>query len=155
MNDLNANFLWAARRGYLHEIRHFLDSGVNINVENIFGYTALMIVVKVGDLKTARFLVDRGIDINAQDRDGATALGHTCSNGYLHIAKFLVEKGANVNIRNNCGLTVFFMPTPHYLQVNKYLLSLKGPLSLQHIVLNLIEKEGTPREGLPDILFVR
>ena len=77
--------------------------------------------------------------------------------GNLQKVKEEVEQGVIINIQTEAGYTALIWASRGYgnLDIVKFLNSLKGPLSLQHIILNLIEKENVPINSLPDVLFVR
>ena len=118
--------------------------------------TQLIQYVREGNLQKIKEEVEQGVNINIQDEFGDTALMWASRYGRLNIVKFLISKGANINIQDGAGRTALIWASMvGRLNVVESLNSLKGPASLQHIILNLIEKEGTPHGGLPDVLFRR
>ena len=150
--------IWASKYGSNKKIISLVEKGVDINYkDSIHGETALMMVACRGEIKICRFLIENGININAQNENGTTALGYAVSSYYrVHIVRLLIEKGANINIKNKWGVDVASdARNKKRWHIIEILNSLKGPLSLQHIVLNLIEKEGISHGGLPEALFRR
>ncbi len=54
-------------------LNHVLKSGIDINVSDERGWTALMHAVKNGNLKTAKYLVEAGANTQVRAHDGTTA----------------------------------------------------------------------------------
>ena len=118
--------------------------------------TQLIQYAAEGNLQKVKEEVKQGVNINIQNGYGNTALIWASMNGNLDMVKFLILKGANINIRNGDGDAALIYASRYgRSDVVEFLNSLKGPASLQHIILNLIEKENVSRKGLPDVLFVR
>ena len=133
--------------------RLFTWGNPRTNIHDKHGNTPLMMAIRHGNLNTVKILVEKGdAKINDLDDFGIRPLILASWEGNLDIIKFLITKGADVNVSGKytnifAGITCG--------DVYDFLMTLKGPLSLVHIILNLIEKESVPRKGLPDVLFVR
>ena len=65
-----------------------------INLQDAFGYTALIYAARVGPLEVVRLLVEAGADVNAQDSNGNTALSIALQRDRSEIAEYLRENGA-------------------------------------------------------------
>ena len=74
------NFLEAAENGKtrLNEVINMIDSGVNVNVINGYGYTALMLACVYSNsnssLETIKLLIKSGANVNTKNIGGNTAL---------------------------------------------------------------------------------
>jgi ankyrin repeat protein len=90
-------------------IELFLKAGMNINVRDKDGNTALMLASMVGDPQIVNLLIGKGADINARSAAGYTALMYVSSKGDTAMAKLLIKKGTDVNIRNNDGDTALML----------------------------------------------
>ena len=163
--------VWASYRRCLRTVKKCLEEkDVNINQQDRYGNTALFYASwPAVHLEIFKLLMQKGIGINIQNKDGDTALIWASGKRSFEVVKLLVEAGADINIRDRNGETALMRASGFWnVNVENYLTSLKGPLSLQHIVLNLIEKcncetntsdelcsSHISHKGLPDILFVR
>jgi Ankyrin repeats (3 copies) len=85
-------------------VSDLIDQGVDSNVRNGSGQTALHIAIQKGRIRMARLLLGRGgADINLQDTDGQTAIHLAAEKGNPVAVDFLLGKGADVNVKNNEG----------------------------------------------------
>lgn len=55
------------------KIDFFLDNGVDINHQNMFGTTALMFAVKGQSLEIVKYLIDKGADTSLKKTNGKSA----------------------------------------------------------------------------------
>lgn len=106
-----------------------LKAGINPNLKNRLGYTAIFTASKNGNLKAVRILLEAGAlpdlkcfgetslmnaatpevlklligksSLNAKNKDGMTALNIAVSQEDLEAVKLLVEAGASMNEKNN------------------------------------------------------
>ena len=95
----------AAEKGNLEAVETFIKNGVNVEIKNSNGRTALMLASRGGHTEVVKLLLDAGADIEAKGKDGMTALILASCHGYPEIVKLLLERGANVKIRNIFGYT--------------------------------------------------
>ncbi|KAJ7288474.1 ankyrin repeat-containing domain protein [Mycena rebaudengoi] len=84
----------ASFRGHLDIIQIFIESGVDVNMEES-GKSALQVASASGQESAARLLIDNGAEINALGFYG-TALLEAIDNGHEPIARLLIENGADV-----------------------------------------------------------
>src|SRR5687767_8478753 len=73
INDPDA-VVTAAFEGELDVVRSLVLGGINPNVANEHGDTAVMLASENGYDAIVEFLLDHGAEINAKDKDGDTAL---------------------------------------------------------------------------------
>ena len=105
INTVNTDdFVTAAGFGEKDIIEQMLAKGVDINTRNIFGQTALMVLLtRNPDLNVVKFLIEKGADINATDQRTEVGerdvLDYVIQSGtpqQLEIAIYLIDKGAKV-----------------------------------------------------------
>ena len=90
----DAPLLYAAAVGSLEAMKLLLDKGADVNAQNAFGTTALMIAA--GDIAKVRLLVERGANVNLASKQGRTPLFIAAmSDGSADIVRMLVAKGAD------------------------------------------------------------
>jgi ankyrin repeat protein len=102
----------AAASGVPEIVEAILAAGVDTNVRDKEGHTALWYVADAGTYRDKERHADRagvvqllahaGSDLNAQDEKGDTLLHKTYQ---VDIARSLIESGANVHVRNKDGET--------------------------------------------------
>lgn len=140
----------------------------DINMPDIKGFSPLHQAAMEESLDVIRRLLELGAKINKQNIQGNTPLILAARYGKLENAKFLIQKGAKIHIKNKGGSTAFKMSLSRLqidvdysvretgmIHIAQYIFSLRGPLSLVHIVLNKIEEEDLDKRGLPQVLFQR
>ena len=102
----NALILAARQAGNSRTVKFLLDQGVDPNVMNLFGATALMSAAAAADLDSVRLLLDRGADVNLRPDPGTkeffwgglrTPLMWAAFQGDEGLLKLLLERGATVN----------------------------------------------------------
>jgi len=84
----------AAWLGKVEEVKTLLDHGADINFQDKFGDTALMIVSSKGNTEMVKILLDHGADVNLQDKFGDTALKHASRKGHNRVMELLKAAGA-------------------------------------------------------------
>lgn len=99
----NIRLLEAACRNDVEEVHRFLQSGLNPNLYNEDGLTALhqCCIDDYGDI--VELLLEAGADVNACDSELWTPLHAAATCGHLHLVKLLIEKGANLLAVNSDG----------------------------------------------------
>lgn len=96
-------FLQSASENKADVVTYFLDAGMNPNVKDTAGWTALMMAADKGHSAVLQALIDGGADLEAKDREGNTALTCAATEGRVDAAKTLIAAGANVNTENVSG----------------------------------------------------
>jgi|GEM_PF-1323640 len=94
-------FLNAAKNGNLTTVQELIGNGLDINVTDQYGQTALMIAVENDRNKIAKYLIIKGCNVNkittAYAVDFSALMVASWKNN-LQIAKFLLKNKADVNI---------------------------------------------------------
>ena len=78
----------------------------NVNVRNIHGESALMLVCLKGDIQLAKMLIKRDADIN---HPGWTALHYAATGGHTAIIQLLLEESAYIDAESPNGTTPLMM----------------------------------------------
>lgn len=103
-----ANCNWTSGWGWeataepreIQAIEFLMKNGIDVNVKNSQGTTALMIATKAKNLNLMKYLVSKGVDVNAKDNNGKTALDMAMdlkqegSSSIYPIIEFLLDNGA-------------------------------------------------------------
>ena len=83
----------------------FLTGGMNPDVRDATGRTALVNAAARGSDSISKKLLRKGADVNARDNSGSTALMESARSGHEQTTKVLLESGADVNLTDNNGQT--------------------------------------------------
>jgi hypothetical protein len=90
----------AAYYGYVEFMRILLANGLDINITDDTGLTALHGAVVCSRMKSTRFLIEHGANINALDAHNYTPIMY-CGNREIY--KYLLDNGADVHIVQQRG----------------------------------------------------
>ena len=85
--------------------RKLIDSGVNVNIKNKSGVTALHVAAKINEVDKVKILLEKGTKVNIKDRVKNTPLLYACSQGSYETAEVLIENGAELHAVNKNGST--------------------------------------------------
>jgi ankyrin repeat protein len=88
----------------------FLDAGIDPNVPDQYGNTALIMATIQGYEDIVDLLLDHGADIKSRDKKfQATPLIWAALKGQTAVAKLLIDKGADLNAKENRnGMTALY-----------------------------------------------
>ncbi|RYO85912.1 hypothetical protein DL766_003956 [Monosporascus sp. MC13-8B] len=82
-----------------------LDKGADIEAEDEYGRTPLLLAILFKYEAVVRLLLDEGADIEAKKKFGQTPLSTAILNGYKTIVELLLNKGADIEAKNESGQT--------------------------------------------------
>ena len=91
-------------------VKHLIQSGMcNINAQNIYGYTVLIVAAVRGETEVIMHILQKDRNsINVQFVVGEmTALMVACMFSKGEIVELLIRSGANVYLNNKCTKTAF------------------------------------------------
>ena len=97
----------AVYHGELAEIKRLLAGGINPNLTDNFGWTALISAALKGQTEAVKALLKNGAKPNLEDNNGRTALMWAASTGQAETAKILLDNGANPDIKDKEGKTAW------------------------------------------------
>ena len=118
--DRNAFFVHFARTGDVAAVERELAAGIDINVRDNLGQTALIAAVSHSLLPVVNVLLQHHADANAADNSGWAPLHYAAYFGAgSEVMDALVAGGADVNLRNDRGITPLYFATAaaHDVQV--------------------------------------
>jgi glutaminase len=93
LNDM-IRLCWAASQGDLDEVRALIASGVDPNIGDYDGRTALHLAASEGHREVVAYLLNQGADPSPVDRWGGTPAADAKRGGHKDIADSL-ERGSN------------------------------------------------------------
>jgi ankyrin repeat protein len=129
-----------------------VQKGVNLDVRDNDGNTALMIAFEAGNDKASKLLIDAGANLDIRDNTGKTALMLAAEKGEFDVVDALIVAGANLNIRDNAGKTALM------LAAAKGLVDLVRILIVAKANLNIRDNDGktalmlAAEEGRADVV---
>ncbi len=99
--------MWAIFKGHNNIVKALLKYGADVNVNDRFGATALILttVPTYSDLAVIKSLIEHGAHIDAQNNNGSTALIFATKINKTDIVEELLKHEAHVNIQDKCGWT--------------------------------------------------
>lgn len=96
----------SAYKGDIETMNLLIDAGVDVNIPNINGITALMVAASRGRLDIMAMLLRAGANIHQEDSMGGnTALCYAAKFGNIKSLRFLLEAGADINYHSNIGVS--------------------------------------------------
>ena len=93
----------AIEKNDLLKVKELINTGVDINSVDSYGYSALHVASSKGLNDIAFFLVDNNIDVNMPDKNGQTILHYVAEYNQLKLAKAVLDNGANLSIADIHG----------------------------------------------------
>ncbi len=91
------NFLEAAKKGNVTQLKEYISAGMNPNTIDKGGMTTLMYAAEEGHADAIQTLLNGGADVH-RELGGATALVYAVWSGDPHSVQTLLKAGSNVHI---------------------------------------------------------
>jgi hypothetical protein len=106
-NDLDTVFS-LARNGRRRQVEDMLDKGFNVNSEDEFGNTLLIVGAQQVNMALCEMLLKRGAAINRQNMQGNSALHYAMAyDPSGDVGEYLIAQGADDTLENKWGLSVY------------------------------------------------
>ncbi len=109
----------AAEFGLGWRIKHLVDKGVDVNVKDNYGNTALSEAADRGYLWIVRLLADHGAYLDVKNYAGDVPLVMAARKGRLKIMKILVGNGAYINAKGDKNRTALSTVADMNLKMNR------------------------------------
>ena len=125
-------FFTAAERGDVNKITSLLEAGIDPNLQDEMGRTALYLASEEGHLEIVKLLLRKGAGVNIIGPGGFRALDEASLSGHLEVVKLLIENGAKETRKAEHIYTPLYFPTLYMsterrgtsgLEVVRYLLN--------------------------------
>ena len=106
-------------------IKKLLVAGANVNYQDDYGWTALMVASENGHIDIVRLLLEKGANVNYQSAiDNFTALMLASKKNHIDIVRLLLAYGANVNHQDEVGWTALIWASGNnHIDIVKLLLA--------------------------------
>lgn len=98
-------FLQAVDAGELESVRLYLEGGMETDLADATGNTALIRAAARGHYPVAEYLLEMGADPDGANSEGRTALIAAADAASPEIMRLLIEKGANITAKDDEGWT--------------------------------------------------
>lgn len=99
----------AAQHGDTARVRSLIDQGVDADITDQYGRTALMVAAQAGHSETVRLLLRLGANVDARNELRSTSLMLATLSGKADVAALLIDNGADVNAQALNGLTALML----------------------------------------------
>jgi len=105
----------ASYEGNIEVVKQHLATGMDVNIKDDDGFTALYFAAQEGQKEITELLIEKGADVNVKlesqkakelGMGGATPLRGAVANYHKETAELLIVKGADVNVKEDLGLTL-------------------------------------------------
>ena len=169
----NDELILAIDSGDEEKVTRLLEQpGIDVNVRNIDGETALIRAVENGNIDISKMLVEAGADVNVRNNDGNTALILASRTGKEAIVEMLLTDnsywdddgiyrivmvwGTDVNARNNDGETALIRAVENgNIDISKMLLDAGADVNVRNNDGNtaLILASRTGKEAIVEMLL--
>jgi ankyrin repeat protein len=87
----------AIKKGDVVQIRHELESGLDADLTNQYGWTLLMLAALEGNTAVGRELIRHGARLERRNNFGATALSLATETGHPGFVELLLQSGATLD----------------------------------------------------------
>lgn len=122
-------FFEEIKKGNKKTVKELIDSGIDINAKDKYGYTPLMIATENNKSEVVELLLKKGAELNVKNDDGETALMIAAYNNSIKAGKVLIKYGANFELKDSFGRTAYDIAHEMYKNANDYFL--KEKLSIE------------------------
>ena len=95
-NQFTPLFL-ASTRGHTEIVKMLLQSGAEVNCQEVWGFTPLHGASKSGHFEVAKLLIENGANVSSLTKEKWTPLHLATNNGHVEVAELLLQNGANAN----------------------------------------------------------
>ncbi|CAI8050722.1 Putative ankyrin repeat protein MM_0045, partial [Geodia barretti] len=98
-----------SQRGDFERVMSLITAGVNVNVFDRDGDSALMWAARKGRTEVVSLLLEAGANTNLQNKIGFSPLMFAARKGGTEVVSLLLEAGANTNLQNKSGYSALMM----------------------------------------------
>lgn len=117
---LSSELIEATSTGNLKKVKELIDYGVDVNVQNEIGETALIIATYQDRRDIVKCLIEAGTDVNIKNKGGYTSLMQASYHNNITILKQLIDAGADVNSKNDDGRSALYFAISENFKRDNY-----------------------------------
>ena len=96
---------YASYRNHVDLLQAFLEYGINVDVKDRNGFTALIYACGNGHKEIVRLLLNYNTNPDLRNKHGWTALMSASYQGHKEIVQLLLDHNADIDLKNNNGKT--------------------------------------------------
>jgi len=96
-------------QGDTEALKALVDAGMDVNLQNRYGWTPLHIAIRRNHRDMVEYLLDNGADIDRADAVGWTPLMESIMDNMPELCALLVKRGADKSIANQRGATAMML----------------------------------------------
>ncbi|KOP83967.1 ankyrin [Bacillus sp. FJAT-21945] len=123
----------SAEKGDIENVLKLLDKGVDINLTDNSGRTAVMAATYNNQTEMVRTLIEKGADINIRDKNLNNVLLYAGAEGIIEVVKLAIEAEADTSLTNRFGGTALIPASERgHVEVVKELLT-NSDIDVNHI----------------------
>ena len=125
LENMGNNVILAAGQGDLAKVKRLIEQeGVDVNMQDPDGATALMSAVREGHYEVVKYLLDKGAKVDAQKLpEGLTPLIIAAMTEQSEMVRLLLARGANVNLLSPAGTALSLATFQGYSEIVNILLA--------------------------------
>ena len=100
-DNLSKAFICAGQLNHHDILQTLLDFGMNIDIKDNFGNTALIYASQYGHEESVRLLLYRNVNVNVniQNKSGYSALMYASGNRYKNVVQLLLDHNADIDLK--------------------------------------------------------
>ena len=98
-DHIGSALIHAVIKGNLKLINLLIASHADLNLQNQFGITALMLAACYGHIEACSILISCGANLDVQDKSGKTALYYATEEKHAAISELILMRGARSDLR--------------------------------------------------------
>ena len=95
------DFFAAVQKNKMLIVKALVNNGIDVNIQNIYGNTALIIAANNGCKEIVELLVNAGANVDVKNFNGETALISAITNGHEQIVRVLLSAHADINVTDD------------------------------------------------------
>ena len=108
----------------LKVVETLLSKGAEIDVEDEYRCTPLMLAAEYRHIDTSLYLINRGADVDKKDGRKRTALHYASERGDLKVVKALLSKGAEIDVEDEYRCTPLMLAAEYrHIDILLYLIN--------------------------------
>jgi ankyrin repeat protein len=131
-DSMQKRLLTAAAQNQAKIVQQLLTAGVDIEIRDTQGSTALLLATHHNAVEAARILIEAGADVNAMDNISDSPYLYAGAEGHLEILRMTLDHGADLTSVNRYGGTAL-IPAAHHGHIETVRELLQTATDIDHV----------------------